>query len=381
MKIVAFETQEQTVRVSWDDGRTEAFHHLWLRDHGASEGELHASTGERVVDFHSIPRDVRPLELGLEPDGRLRIAWSDGRETRHEGDWLRAQVYRGKDVNPEIAVPEPWRADMLERLTRFDYGQVVESEATQLQFLRRFLRDGFALLTGAPAREGEVERLAGRLGYLREICFGRLRDIRVEPSAYNIAFTDDVVRPHTDLANYAWPPGVQFLHCLVQEATGGDTRLVDGLAAAEQLRAEDPEAFQALTRVEVGFQIANDRYDVRTAAPVLTVGAEGGFRMIRFSNQARRAFSCPPELVEPFYRGYHRLSALLNDPGYQIHFRLAPGEILAMNNHRVLHARDAFDGGSGRRHLQIGSMEMDEILSRLRMLEKKVNDTGARISA
>jgi gamma-butyrobetaine dioxygenase len=270
---------------------------------------------------------------------------------------------------------------MGERLPRFDYREVVESEMTQLRFLRDLVRDGFAILTSAPATEGEVERLAGHLGYLREICFGRLRDIRVEPSAYNIAFTDGVVRPHTDLANYVSPPGVQFLHCLVQEATGGDTRLVDGLTAANDLRGEDPAAFEALSRVAVEFQIANREHDVRAASPILSLGPDGEFRMIRFSNQARRSFVCRPDLVEAFYRGYRRLSELLNDPANQVHFRLAPGEIVAMDNHRVLHARDAFDAGSGRRHLQIGSMDMDDIMSRIRVIERRLNDGEARIAS
>lgn len=381
MAIEALDVLERTVRITWDDGEADEFHHLWLRDHGAADGELHAGTGERVVDFHSFPTDVRPLEVALEEGEALRILWSDRSETRHDGAWLRAHSYAaGRPVERGIA-RDPWRAEMGQHLPRFDYGEVVDSEMTQLSFLRALVRGGFAILTQAPTVEGEVERLAGRLGYLREICFGRLRDIRVEPSAYNIAFTDGVVRPHTDLANYVSPPGVQFLHCLVQEATGGNTRLVDGLTAASDLRAEDPEAFEALTLVAVGFQIANRDNDVRTASPIISLGPEGEFRMIRFSNQARRSFVCRPDLVEPFYRGYRRLSELLNDPANQVHFRLAPGEIVAMDNHRVLHARDAFDAGSGRRHLQIGSMDMDDILSRIRIIERRLNDSETRIAS
>ncbi|MEX0759214.1 MAG: TauD/TfdA family dioxygenase, partial [Tistlia sp.] len=274
MAITALQVLERTLRVTWDDGGAEEFHHLWLRDHGVAAGDLHADTRERVVDFHALQPDLRPLEAELEGEETIRVVWSDRRETRHDGGWLRAHTYapgRGTGLG---SAREPWRAEMVEHLPFFDYREVVESEAIQLRFLRGLVRDGFSLLTGAPSAEGEVERLAGHLGYLREICFGRLRDIRVEPSAYNIAFTDDVVKPHTDLANYAWPPGVQFLHCLVQEASGGETRLVDGLAAANDLRAEDREAFDALTRVEVEFQISNRDYDVRAASPILVAGTD-----------------------------------------------------------------------------------------------------------
>jgi gamma-butyrobetaine dioxygenase len=367
------EVKQGALSIGWDDGSRDEYHFIWLRDHGYAGEDRHADTGERVIDFHEIPLDVHPKDCGLE-EGDLRISWSDGKQTRHALAWLKRNAYTpGRALEPRLQA-RLWRSEMIERLPRFDYATVRRSPMVQLQFLRSLAVDGVALLEQAPRRVGELETLAAELGYLREICFGRLRELRVEPQPYNLAFTSSVVKPHTDLANYDWPPGVQFLHCLVQDAAGGDTRLVDGFAAAETLRGEDAEAFAALARVEVGFQIANKAYDVQAKAPVLTLGTDGQLKMIRFSNQGRRVVRCAPELVEPFYRGYHRLSRLLNDPANQIHFRLRPGDILAMNNHRVLHARDAFDSASGLRHLQIGSMELDVVRSRIRLLERQLNE-------
>ena len=72
--------------------------------------------------------------------------------------------------------------------------------------------------------------------------------------------------------------------------------------------------------------------------------------------------------MEPFYRAYRRLSALVNDPENQLAYRLVPGEVLMFNNHRILHARTAFDPTSGNRHLQLATTDLDMVDSRIRIL-------------
>ncbi len=382
MHAVALDLGERTLRLDWDDGESDAFHYIWLRDNAPLPAELHPETGERSNEFHDLELAIRPLSAELDASGALLVRWPDvATPVRYQPEWLRAHAYGAARLAAARRPVKLWGGEMLEQRPTYDYGEVIGADATQLRFLRDLRHVGFAILQDAPREAGEIERLASTLGYLHEVCFGRVRDVKVSPDAYNVAFTTSVVRPHTDLANYAWPPGFQVLHCLLQGAKGGDTRLVDGFFAADRLRREDPLAFEALTRVEVQYRIANPRYDVQVAAPVLQLDAAGDLKMIRFSNQTRRVLRCPPELVEPFYAGYHRLSALLNDPASQIHFRLRPGDMLAMNNHRVLHARDAFDQGSGHRHLQIGSMDLDIVDSRIRMIERRMNSPQSTAEA
>ncbi len=41
-----------------------------------------------------------------------------------------------------------------------------------------------------------------------------------------------------------------------------------------------------------------------------------------------------------------------NVPEHQVTFRLEPGDVMFMDNHRAMHGRTAFDPSRGRRHLQ-----------------------------
>ena len=46
-----------------------------------------------------------------------------------------------------------------------------------------------------------------------------------------------------DLPWFENPPGYQFLHCLINNAEGGDSSAVDGFAVADYLRKNEKETF------------------------------------------------------------------------------------------------------------------------------------------
>jgi gamma-butyrobetaine dioxygenase len=92
--------------------------------------------------------------------------------------------------------------------------------------------------------------------------------------------------------------------------------------------------------------------------------------VIRFNNWIRETLRLPAGQTEPFYAAYRRFWEMLRDPRYTLRFKLAPGEMIAFDNLRILHGREAFDPGSGRRHLQGAYLDRDLIRSRQRVLER-----------
>jgi alpha-ketoglutarate-dependent taurine dioxygenase len=55
-----------------------------------------------------------------------------------------------------------------------------------------------------------------------------------------------------------------------------------------------------------------------------------------------RPHQIPFDLLEPWYRAYARYVAILEE--HSIRFALAAGDLLAYDNHRMLHARTPFQG-------------------------------------
>ena len=74
--------------------------------------------------------------------------------------------------------------------------------------------------------------------------------------------------------------------------------------------------------------------------------------------------------VVEVYRALRKLAALTRDARYRVCLRLEAGDLMMFDNRRVLHGRDAFRPATGRRHLQGCYVDHDEVLSRIRVLER-----------
>ena len=103
-------------------------------------------------------------------------------------------------------------------------------------------------MTGAPCRPGTVTDVVSLFGFVRETNYGRLFDVRSEADPINLAYTGLGLQVHTDNPYRDPVPGLQLLHCLANAAEGGDSVVVDGFKAALTLHAEQPQAFELLTR-------------------------------------------------------------------------------------------------------------------------------------
>jgi alpha-ketoglutarate-dependent taurine dioxygenase len=149
----------------------------------------------------------------------------------------------------------------------------------------------------------------------------------------------------------SWP---RLLHCLRTAADGGDTGLVDGFAAAAELRATDREAFDVLTATAVPFGYIDKATELRTSQPLIQLSPRGRVRGVRFNNRSAQPVRLPYRDIAPFYSAYRRWAALLARPERQLNLRLRPGDCLVFDNTRILHARTAFamSADSSGRHLQ-----------------------------
>lgn len=146
----------------------------------------------------------------------------------------------------------------------------------------------------------------------------------------------------------------------------------DGFRVAEDLRAQSPESFKLLAEQPVEFRFHDAGCDIRATAPMLAVDSQGSLTRIRFNNWLRSSLKVPEELVVPMYQAIAALWTLLRDPRYHLNLKLNPGELIAYDNNRILHGRKSFDPHSGERHLQGCYMNMEDLDSALRVLDRGV---------
>ncbi len=352
--------------VTPEDCGAMSFHYVWLRDNCWCDLCRVKQSGERRLYTAYIPPDIAPSSADWIP-GALRLVWNDGHESVYSQEWLRRHEYSDLARAARRHEPILWNAS-IDAIPSFDHADVVGTTDGQLAYLDAIRDYGAAVVRGTPSVPREVERFAKTIGHVRRTAFERIHNVRHDPAGYNVAHTPLELKPHTDMPSYQWPPSIQLLHFLVNEATGGETTLTDGWAVLADLRRDDPDAFDSLTRVPVAYQLFSEAEDTYAEAPMVRLDPDGRVQTFRFSNQLALPLDVPFADVEAFYAAYRKLGAMIDSDTYKHIFKTESGDLLTVHGHRVLHGRLSFDPASGARHLQDVYMEYDDLMCRRRVL-------------
>jgi gamma-butyrobetaine dioxygenase len=324
-----------------------------------------------------LPAEVRVTAVPG-PDGDLRVTfWPDGHQAVFRRSWLAAQAAPAVDERTEDAKRLWTAADFPAGPPAWPWPDYQARDAARAEGLAALLDDGMLLLRGVPAEPGAVLTVAQSLGYVRETKNGRLFDVRVTATPSNLAFTGRPIAPHTDNPYRDPVPTVQLLHCLAGAADGGESALVDGFTAAGLLRREDPAAFAVLAVTPVTFAYRDATADLRATRPVIGLDPAGRIREIRFNHRSmqpwrpgRAAGLDRVTGAAAFYAAVRALARIAARPALMLRFRLEPGDCVAFDNTRVLHARTGF-AATGTRHLQGCYADLDGVRSRLAVLRRR----------
>lgn len=361
---------EDQIRVRWADGRVSPFHHQWLRDNCPCAQCVYSVTREQVLEIVDVDDDLSAIGARIE-HGVLCVEWRGGHHSQYDPGWLRAHAYDDESrAERRAAKPQPQLWDSTFDLPVFDYSAVMEDPKALLQWLLALRDLGLSQVRGVPTEPGSLALIAKRISFIRESNFGVLFNVQSKADADSNAYTAFNLPLHSDLPTRELQPGLQFLHCLVNDADGGESLFVDGFAIANALREEDPEAFRALCEIPVEFRNKDRHSDYRRLAPIIALDALGEVVEIRMANFLRGPFETSVAQMPLLYRAYRRFIAMTREARFRLVKRLNPGELWCFDNRRTLHARNAFDPTSGARHFQGCYIDRDELLSRILVLQR-----------
>jgi gamma-butyrobetaine dioxygenase len=365
------ERRDGELELTLAPGQVLRFPAMWLRDSCPCAECADPASGQKLHDVTDIPPDCAVAAVAAVADvtdvaeahDAVAVTFApDGHRSLFAVDWLLAQA---AGEHPDTR--KPWHSQAeLGELPQLSWHRYIGHPMQRARALESVVRRGFVILRDVPAREGMVTRVAETFGFVRETNYGRLFDVRIEPAPGNLAFTSREILPHTDNPYRDPVPTVQLLHCLRAADQGGDTGLVDGLAAALALRAQDRAAYDVITGTTVRFEYKDPGAELRTSQPLIQLGPDGTVRGVRFNNRSARP---PYQDAARFYPAYRRWAELLAQPQRRLVVRLAPGDCLIFDNTRILHARTSFSV-TGSRHLQGCYADTDGLASTLEVLQR-----------
>lgn len=365
-------SESRALRIEWNDGRLSRFHFRWLRDACPCAECLNPITREQIFDISTVAPDVSAVAADVDVTGALAITWSDGNHrSRFHPGWLRAHDYSNHaPLAARSRAVTTWGAEFVGRIPSFDGIGVLEDERGLYKWLLALREFGLTRLCGVPTDERAIERVAARIGVIRETNFGRTFDVCAKTSPDSNAYTAVALPLHTDLPTREVQPGIQMLHCLVNEASGGESVMVDSFRLAEVLERDHPSAFEVLARVPLDYTNRAKQTDYRWRAPMIALDESGHVTELRPGANLRAPVTAPFDEMDTVYDGIQTFFRLTRDDALRAVFPIHEGDLLAFDNRRVLHARTAYDTSGGERRLKGCYLDRDELPSRIRVLER-----------
>ena len=373
IKILNAEKKERSIEIEWSDGNISDYNFLWLRDNCPSD--IHPTARERTFNLLTVSESIHPKSFTISEDNSLSVKWSEGdHSSNYSYEWLRKNCYTLKNSAPYKTPYQLWDQSIQNNIEKIqiECDEVMSSDEGVTRYLEQLHYYGISLVQNAPTSKKSAEDVLKKISHFRETFFETPFEVINIPNPNNSAYTALGLRNHLDLPYFEIPPGYQFLHCLVNEADGGESVALDGFKVASFMQREFPEYFQILTETYVKF--CNRDYTQNTTrihySPLITLTKDNDFNIIRFSVAYMSIMDCSPAKMDLFYKAYRKFAELLHDKRFSINFRLKAGDIFSFNNLRILHGRTEFDPNSGERHLQGYYIDRDEIIGRLNFLKK-----------
>ena len=238
--------------------------------------------------------------------------------------------------------------------------------------LSDFQELGFVIVKNTSAEEGTVVKFAEMFGPVRTTNFGKHFDVVSKPQANDLAYTSLGIKAHTDNPYRKPMPGIQILHCISNEAKGGDSSLVDGYAVAEYLKINEPEMFEILTTTDVLFKFVDKDIILENYGKLIELDHNGKYLQSRFSGRLDYVPYLEPSQLEKFYAARKKLFHLYESEEFELNFRLDSGMLMMFDNIRVLHGRTEYDVNTGFRHLQGCYIDHDSTEGKLRRLKSNL---------
>jgi alpha-ketoglutarate-dependent taurine dioxygenase len=352
------------VTLTWSNSTYSVYNSLWLRDNDPLNRD--ARTGQRLISLLDLPEAPQLEAAECRPPGHLTLTWDDGETSVFSLAWLRAYD-RSLRLGPR-PVRLPWMGHPATAFASCEYKEWVDNPASREDWLYYVGRDGLAFLRGVPVEDEIVLRVAALIGYTRETNYGRVLDLRTVAEPNNLAYTNVALPVHTDNAYRDPVPGFQMLHCLSVAGQGGESIFVDGMAAAERLRAHDVEAFNTLCQTPILYRFEDPGVDLTAERTMLEVDTHAQFRAVYYNDRSIAPLPLKGPRLKKYYAAYRQFAALLHEPARFVVCRLEPGDLVLFDNTRVLHGRTAFSGGS--RHIQGCYVDADGLYSSLAVLSR-----------
>ena len=348
-------------------GAKKEIHPFWLRERVNSENFLDQKTQQRLFDPTMLKSSSEISKVNIS-DKFLEVSFKDGAYAKLVIENILKEFE--KDNELYFINKISWKSDF-QNNNIYKFNKNFFEEKIMYESLLDFYKYGFVIFENVPTQDNFIVNFANSIGSIRRTNFGEFFNVKSKPNPNDLAYTSLPLAPHTDNPYRKPVPCIQLLHCIENEVGGGLSTLVDGLAVTEELKKEHPSFFQILTEIKVRFQFVDDNVVLEDWAEMIQLDENKRLKQVRFSPRLDFVPLMDKEKLELYYTARNKISEMYNSEKFRIEFKLKPGDLLMMDNYRLLHGRTEYNANEGNRFLQGCYIDYDSTEGKLRHLKRK----------
>ena len=350
-------------------GAKKEIHPFWLRERVNSENFLDQKTQQRLFDPTMLKNSSEISKVNIS-DKFLEVSFKDGAYAKLVIENILKEFE--KDNELYFINKISWKSDF-QNNNIYKFNKNFFEEKIMYESLLDFYKYGFVIFENVPTQDNFIVNFANSIGSIRPTNFGEFFNVKSKPNPNDLAYTSLPLAPHTDNPYRKPVPCIQLLHCIENEVGGGLSTLVDGLAVTEELKKEHPSFFQILTEIKVRFQFVDDNVVLEDWAEMIQLDENKRLKQVRFSPRLDFVPLMDKGKLELYYTARNEISEMYNSEKFRIEFKLKPGDLLMMDNYRLLHGRTEYNANEGNRFLQGCYIDYDSTEGKLKHLKRKFN--------
>ena len=350
-------------------GAKKEIHPFWLRERVNSENFLDQKTQQRLFDPTMLKNSSEISKVNIS-DKFLEVSFKDGAYAKLVIENILKEFE--KDNELYFIDKISWKSDF-QNNNIYKFNKNFFEEKIMYESLLDFYKYGFVIFENVPTQDNFIVNFANSIGSIRRTNFGEFFNVKSKPNPNDLAYTSLPLAPHTDNPYRKPVPCIQLLHCIENEVGGGLSTLVDGLAVTEELKKEHPSFFQILTEIKVRFQFVDDNVVLEDWAEMIQLDENKRLKQVRFSPRLDFVPLMDKGKLELYYAARNKISEMYNSEKFRIEFKLRPGDLLMMDNYRLLHGRTEYNANEGNRFLQGCYIDYDSTEGKLKHLKRKFN--------
>lgn len=382
-------TKPNHTTIEWQDGHVSEFHNTWLRDHCRCEKCIDPSTFQRSFDTLNIANENLNNNSKMvsihenNETNEIIIEWEDSLDTKSSNNisctsnrfpskWLRNHCYSESERNARTQAqkarrtgwaPEDLKSRCSGKLPYVEHTELMDDTNFGLKKFIEFLDlYGIVFIQNCPVSIEETEKTVRRFGRPRDTTpWGLMWDTKPNDAPKDTAYTNVALLPHNDCCYLEDQVALQVFNCVAKAGEGGASTWIDGFKVAETIEKQHPEVYSFFSNVNLPYFCVYDGVDVRSEGPVFEHDPNNGIlKKVRFNNYDRAPLEkLTSKEVAQFYEYLPIIYNEFRDEKYVLKHTLDVGEMVVIDNWRVLHGRDEFQGYRNLRGCYVGRDDID----------------------